>query len=82
MLRSQVASLQTDLFSAGASFTTVRSTANTATLALNLMRCDNQQLKSQVSELLTLDYNIRLLLALAQSSISPAVFESFHNERD
>lgn len=76
MLCSQVATVQTDLCSARDSLTIARSSGDSATLALKVMRSDNERLESQVSELSATVNDMRFKLATAQPSIPSASFES------
>lgn len=66
-----IATLQTDLSFARASLAATRSSADSATLTMNLRRSDNERLESQVSEFSAIVNDMRLQLATTQSCISP-----------
>lgn len=82
MLRSQVATPQTSLFSARARLASARSSTNSATSALNVTSSDNKRRESQVCELSATVDDTLVQLSIAQSSISPMAFESLRSERD
>lgn len=81
MHRSQMVILPADLSAARAHLSFARLFADSANSALEAMCSNNERLECRVSKLsATLDL-MRLQFAAAQSSISPAAFESLRSKR-